>query len=36
MSLNQDKGRGIAIIDRNRYTNKCLNIINTEENNFGN
>ena len=31
MSLSQDKGRGIAIIDRNRYTNKCLNIINTEQ-----
>ena len=29
--LLQDKGRGIVIIDRNRYTNKCLNILNTEQ-----
>ena len=31
MLLRQDKGRGIVIIDRNRYTNKCLNILNTEQ-----
>ena len=31
MSLRQDKDRGIAIIDCNRYTNKCLNILITEQ-----
>ena len=31
MLLHQDKGTGIVIIDRNRYTNKCLNILNTEQ-----
>ena len=31
MLLRQDKGRGIVIIDTNRYTNKCLNILNTEQ-----
>ena len=31
MLLCQDKGRGIVTIDRNRYTNKYLNILNTEE-----
>ena len=31
MLLRQDKGRGIVIIERNRYTNKCLNILNTEQ-----
>ena len=31
MSLRQDKDRGIAIIDWNRYTNKCLNILITEQ-----
>ena len=31
MLLRQDKGRGIVIIDRNRYTNKYLNILNTEQ-----
>ena len=30
MLLRQDKGTGIVIIDRNRYTNKSLNILNTE------
>ena len=27
----QVKGRGIVIINRSKYTNKCLNILNTEE-----
>ena len=31
MLLRQDKGRGIVIIDRNRYTNKYLNILNTKQ-----
>ena len=31
MLLHQDKGRGIVIIDRNWYTNKCWNILNTEQ-----
>ena len=31
MLLRQDKGRGIVTIDRNRYTNKYLNILNTEQ-----
>ena len=30
MLLPQDKGRGIAIMDRNRYKNKCMNILNIE------
>ena len=31
MLLRQDKGRGIVIIDTNRYTNTCLNILYTEQ-----
>ena len=31
MLLHQDKGRGIVIIDRSRYTNICLNILNIEQ-----
>ena len=31
MLLQQDKGRGIVIINRNWYTNKFLNILNTEQ-----
>ena len=31
MFLCQEKGRGIVIIDRKRYTYKCLNILNTEQ-----
>ena len=31
MLLYQDNDTGIVIIDRNRYTNKCLNILNTEQ-----
>ena len=31
MLLCQDKDRGIVIIDRNKHTNKCLNILNTEQ-----
>ena len=31
MLLCQDKDRGTVIIDRNSYTNKCLNILNTEQ-----
>ena len=31
MLLHQDNGTGIVIIDRNTYTNKCLNILNTEQ-----
>ena len=31
MLLQQDKGRGIVIINRNSYTNRFLNILNTEQ-----
>ena len=31
MFLRQEKGRGIVIIDRKRYTYKCLNILNTKQ-----
>lgn len=31
MLLRQDKGRGIVIMDKNKYTSKCLNILNTPQ-----
>ena len=31
MLLKQDKGRGIVIMDRNKYVDKCLEILNTEK-----
>ena len=31
MLLHQVKGRGTVIMNRNKYTNKCLNIRNTEK-----
>ena len=31
MLLNQDKGQGIAILDRNKYIEKCMNLINTNK-----
>ena len=31
MLLNQDKGQGIAILDRNKYIEKCMNLINTDK-----
>ena len=29
--LKQDKGRGIVIMDRNKYVEKCLSILETEK-----
>ena len=29
MVLKQDKGRGVVVIDRKTYTEKCLNLLNT-------
>ena len=30
MVLKQDKGRGVVVIDRKTYTEKCLNLLNTD------
>ena len=30
MVLRQDKGRGVIVTDRKTYTEKCLNLPNTE------
>ena len=30
MVLKKDKGRGVVVIDRNTYTEKCLNLLNTD------
>ena len=30
MILKQDKGRGIVILDTNKYTKKCMALLNTE------
>ena len=30
MFLRQDKGRGVVVIDRKTYTEKCLNLLNTD------
>ena len=30
MVLKQDKGRGVAVIDRKTYTEKCLNLLNID------
>ena len=29
--LKQDKGRGVVIMDRGKYTEKCFNLLNTEQ-----
>ena len=29
--LKQDKGRGVVILDRGKYTEKCFNLLNTEQ-----
>ena len=29
--LKQDKGRGVFIMDRGKYTEKCFNLLNTEQ-----
>ena len=31
MLLNQDKGQGIVILDRTKYTEKSMNLINTDQ-----
>ena len=30
MVLKQDKGRGVVVIDRKTYTEKCLNLLNAD------
>ena len=30
MVFKQDKGKGVVVIDRKTYTEKCLNILNTD------
>ena len=30
MALKQDKGRGVVVIDRKTYTEKHLNLLNTD------
>ena len=29
--MKQDKGRGAVVMDRSKYTGKCLNILHTEQ-----
>ena len=29
--MRQDKGRGVVVMDRSKYTEKCLNILQTEQ-----
>ena len=29
--MNQDKGRGVVIMDKHKYTEKCLGILNTKQ-----
>ena len=29
--MKQDKGRGVVVMDRSKYTGKCLNILQTEQ-----
>ena len=31
MLLNQDKGQRIVILDRTKYIQKCMNLINTDQ-----
>ena len=31
MLLNQDKGQGIVTLDRTKYIEKCMNLINTHQ-----
>ena len=29
--MKQDKGRGVVVMDRSKYTEKCFNILETEQ-----
>ena len=31
VSLKQDKGKGVVLLDRTVYTDKCLSILNTQQ-----